>query len=366
MRAAVLEENRKPLAIATDVDVAAPGPEEVVVKIASCGICHSDLTLIDLPAGGQLPAVLGHEAAGVVEEVGGAVKSLRRGDRVVLTPLAPCGSCYYCVRSQPTLCVEAQNFMTGARADGTSPLSRKGASVFRGFSTGGFGELALVHERAAVKVPSDTPLEVACVIGCAVQTGVGAVLNTAKVEEGATVLVTGLGGIGVAVVQGARLAGAAKIIASDPVGERRDHARHFGATHVLDPREDDVVAKAREITGGIGVDYAFDAAGSNALVQHCIQASRTGGTTVMVGAPLDPKPLEIPIPALFLTWEKKLMGSLLGSCHSHRAFPRLLALRRKGALDLEGMITRRRPIEEINQGLDDLRASRGIRTVLGF
>ena len=366
MRAAVLEENRKPLAIATDVDVAAPGPEEVVVKIASCGICHSDLTLIDLPGGGQLPIVLGHEAAGVVEEVGGAVRGLRRGDSVVLTPLAPCGHCYWCVRSQPTLCAEAQAFMTGTRADGTSPLSRKGKIVYRGFSTGGFGEYALVHQNAAVKVPADTPLEVACVIGCAVQTGVGAVLNTAKVEEGASVLVTGLGGVGVSIVQGARLAGASKIIASDPVAERRDHARHFGATHVLDPGQDDVVAKAREITGGIGVDYAFDGAGSQTLVQHCLQASRLGGTTVMVGAPLDPRPLEIPIPALFLTWEKKLLGSLLGSCHSHRDIPRFLALWRRGALDLDGMITRRRPIEEINQGLDDLRATRGIRTVLSF
>jgi S-(hydroxymethyl)glutathione dehydrogenase/alcohol dehydrogenase len=366
MRAALLEVHRKPLVIATDVDVASPGPDEVVVRIANCGICHSDLTLVEMPGGTPLPIVLGHEAAGVVEEVGGAVRQLRRGDSVVLTPLAPCGHCYFCVRAQPTLCVEAQGFMSGTRADGTSPLSRKGELVYRGFSTGGFGEYALVHQNAAVKVPAETPLEIACVIGCAVQTGVGAVLNTARVEEGATVLVTGLGGIGVSIVQGARLAGAATIIASDPVAERRDHAKHFGATHVLDPTQDDVVARARELTGGIGVDYAFDGAGSHELIQHCLSASRIGGTTVMVGAPIDPRPLEIPIPALFLTWEKKLVGSLLGSCHSHRDVPRLLALWRKGALDLEGMISQRRPIEDINLGLDDLRASRGIRTVLSF
>ena len=365
MRAAVLEAHREPLAIAHDVEVASPGPDEVVVRISSCGICHSDLTIVEL-GGGPIPVVLGHEAAGVVEEVGGAVTRLRRGDPVVLTPLAPCGRCYFCVRQQPTLCVDAQGFMSGTRPDGTSPLSRKGERVYRGFSIGGFGELALVHQNAAVKVPEDTPLEIACVIGCAVQTGVGAVLNTARVEEGATVLVTGLGGVGVSIVQGARLAGAAKILASDPVAERRDRARHFGATHVLDPTQDDVVARAKELTGGVGVDYAFDGAGSHACVGHCIAASRVGGTTVMVGAPIDPRPLEIPIPALFLSQEKRLIGSLLGSCHSHRDVPRLLALWRKGALDLEGLITMRRPIAEINRGFDDLRASRGLRTVLSF
>ena len=366
MRAALLEEHRKPLAIATDVDVAAPGPDEVVVKIASCGICHSDLTLIEMPGGAQLPIVLGHEAAGVVEEVGAAVRGLRRGDSVVLTPLAPCGHCYWCVRSQPTLCIDAQNFMTGARADGTSPLSRKGKIVYRGFSTGGFGEYALVHQNAAVKVPADTPLEVACVIGCAVQTGVGAVLNTARVEEGATVLVTGLGGIGVSIVQGARLAGASKILASDPVAERRDHARHFGATHVLDPSQDDVVARALEITGGIGVDYAFDAAGSPRLVQDCIAATRRGGTSVMIGLPAEPRPVEIADPTAFLIGEKRLVASLLGSCNSQRDVPRLIALWRRGALDLEGMISQRRPLEQIDQGIDDLRAGRGIRTVLSL
>src|SRR5215468_3958293 len=299
MRAALLEEHRKPLAIATDVDVAAPGPDEVVVKIASCGICHSDLTLIDLPGGGQLPIVLGHEAAGIVEEVGGAVRGLRRGDSVVLTPLAPCGHCYWCVRSQPTLCAESQAFMTGTRADGTSPLSRKGKIVYRGFSTGGFGEYALVHQNAAVKVPADTPLEVACVIGCAVQTGVGAVLNTAKVEEGSTVLVLGLGGIGLSVVQGARIAGAARIVAVDPVAARRHAAKAMGATDTLDPGSDDVAARVREITSGIGVDYAFECAGRASLVEAGLAATRNGGTTVCVGAPPITESITLAPAALF-------------------------------------------------------------------
>jgi Zn-dependent alcohol dehydrogenase len=362
MRAALLEKNQQPLVIAEDVEVDAPRPREVVVRVSHCGICHSDLTMVDLPATGQLPAVFGHEAAGVVEEVGSSVTRLAKGDKVMLTPLPSCGTCYFCVRSEFSLCVDAQSFMTGLRADGTTPMSRRGQPVFQGFGLGGWGELAVVDEGRAIKVPEDTPLEIACVIGCAVQTGVGAVLNTARVEEGATVLVMGLGGIGISIVQGARLANAARIIVSDPVAERRDYAANFGATDVLDPTQDDVVARALEMTDGIGVDYAFDGAGHASLISTGLQASRIGGTTVIVGAAMDP--LEIPMPAIFLSQEKKLIGSLLGSCNGHRDVPRFLALWRKGALDLESMISHRRPIADVNLGLDDMRAGRGLRTVL--
>jgi len=364
MRAALLQENQQPLLVVDDVEIEGPGPRDVVVKISHCGICHSDLTMVDLPAGGPIPSVFGHEAAGVVEEVGGSVARLQKGDKVMLTPLPSCGHCYFCVRSQFSLCVDGQNFMTGLRADGTTPLSRHGKAVFQGFGLGGWGEYALIDEGRAIKVPDDTPLEIACVIGCAVQTGVGAVLNTAKVEEGATVLVMGLGGIGISIVQGARLANASRIVVSDPVAERRDHAANFGATDILDPNQDDVVARAIELTGGIGVDYAFDAAGSASLISAGLQATRIGGTTVMVGAALDP--FEIAMPALFLTQEKKLIGSLLGSCNGHYDVPRFLALWRKGVLDLESMISHRRPIEDVNLGLDDMRAGRGLRTVLEF
>ena len=365
MKAALLEKAGPTVEVVDDIEIKKPGPGQILVRIANCGICHSDLTLIEAGGGGLLPIVLGHEAAGTVEEAGPDVDGLKPGDKVMLTPLAPCGRCYYCLRGQPTICTEAQAFMTGLLPDGTSPFSRRGELVYRGLGVAGFGEFTIVTADGAVKVPDDTPLDVACLIGCAIQTGVGAVLNTAKVEEGATVLVMGLGGIGVSIVQGARLAGASRIIASDPVAERRHHATHFGATDILDPSEDDVVASARELTDGIGVDYAFDGAGSEKLVLDGIAATRNGGTTVMVGG-VGLEPLSIPSPGLFLTQEKKLIASLLGSCNSHRDVPRLLALWRRGALDLESMISHRRPIDEINAGLDDLRASRGIRTVLSF
>lgn len=362
MRAALLEKTEQPLSIVDDIEFDGPGPREVVVKVSHCGICHSDLTMVDMPGGGQLPCVLGHEAAGVVEEVGTSVTRLSKGDKVMLTPIPSCGACYYCVRGQSSLCVTGQNFMTGLRADGTSPYTRGGELVYQGFGLGGWGEYTVVEEGRAVRVDDDTPLDIACVIGCAIQTGVGAVLNTAKVEEGATVLVTGLGGIGISIVQGARLANAARIIVSDPVAERRDYAANFGATDILDPTQEDVVAKTLELTGGIGVDYAFDGAGHSQLILDGLNACRSGGTVTMVGAAM--QPLELPMPAILLTQEKKLQGCLLGSCNGHRDVPRFLALWRKGALDLESMISHRRPIADVNAGLEDMRQGRGLRTVL--
>ncbi|MGI9602816.1 MAG: Zn-dependent alcohol dehydrogenase [Acidimicrobiales bacterium] len=363
MRAAVLEADGAELVVADDVVVRDPAPGEVLVRVRHCGICHSDLTVVE-QSHGMTPVVLGHEAAGTVEALGDAVTGLTVGDQVVLTPLGPCGHCYWCARHQPTLCVEAQTFAYGVRADGTSPLSRGGEIVYQGLGVGAFGELVNVERRNVVRIDPDIPLDVACVVGCAVQTGVGAVVNTASVEPGATVLVMGLGGIGLSIVQGARLAGAGRIIGSDPVADRRSIAANLGATDVLDPTETDVVAAARELTGGIGVDYAFDGAGAAALVAQGLEATRLGGTTVMVGAPAVTDTLTVPMPVLLVTTEKKLLGSLLGSCHSHRDIPRFLELWRQGRLDLEALITKRLALDEINAGLDDLRASHGIRTVV--
>jgi Zn-dependent alcohol dehydrogenase len=219
-----------------------------------------------------------------------------------------------------------------------------------------------VHESAAVKIPDDTPLDVACVIGCSIQTGVGAVLNTAKVTPGSTVLVLGLGGVGVAIVQGARLAGASRIIVSDPVSARRDLAGRFGATDAIDPTSEDVVGRVLELTGG--VDYAFEAVGKGALVDQAVWTVRPGGMIVMVGAaPID-EAVTINPAVMFMASEKKLVGSFLGSCHSGRDIPRLLSLWRTGHLDFEGMITHRRPLAEVNEAFADMEAGVGLRTVL--
>ena len=246
---------------------------------------------------------------------------------------------------------------TNTFADGSTGLSRNGDKVYRGLGVGGFAEYVLTSETGAIRVPDDTPLDVVCVIGCAVQTGVGAVLNTAQVEPGATVLVLGLGGIGQSVVQGARVAGASRIIASDPIPARREAALRLGATDVIDPGSDDVAGVARSITD-VGPDYAFECAGIAALAQVGIAATRPGGMTVLVGAPSADQAITIAPAVLFGIEEKQLKGCFLGSCNSLRDVPRMVDLWRAGQLDLEGLITHRRPLDEINEGFADVEAGR--------
>jgi S-(hydroxymethyl)glutathione dehydrogenase / alcohol dehydrogenase len=362
MRAAVLESPGAPLVVDASVEIAEPAAGQVRVRVEHCGVCHSDLT-VATSAAALTPIVLGHEAAGVVDAVGDGVTSVVPGDSVVLTPVPPCGRCYWCVRGEAGICVNSRSVMTNAFVDGTTGLSRGGATVYRGLGVGGFAEYVLTPENGAVKIPPGTPLEIACVIGCAVQTGVGAVLNTARVEPGATVLVLGLGGIGLSVVQGARIAGAARIIASDPIAERRDAALRLGATETIDPGAADVVATTHSLTE-VGADYAFEAAGRAALVGTGIEATRPGGTTVSVGAPPADESLTISPMVLFGVQEKKLLGCLLGSCNSQRDIPRLVALWQAGRLDLEGLITNRRPLADVNAAFEDLQAGRGVRTVI--
>ena len=362
MRAAVLEGEGK-LEVGS-VDIEEPRPGEVLVKVTDCGVCHSDLSIVDGALPAPLPVVLGHEAAGLIEAVGPGVTRLAVGDKVVLTPLPSCGRCYFCTRGNPTLCAEysAALFMS-SRPDGSTPLSRAGDPVYRGLGMGGWAEFVVLPQEGAVKVDEDVDLAEACVIGCAVQTGVGAVLETARVEEGATVLVLGAGGIGVAVVQGARLAGASVIVVADPVESRREAALRFGATHVVDPTDVDVTTFCMDLTG-VGMDYAFEAAGQAALIEQGITAIRAGGTVVGVGAPPIDQGITIPMVAAFTATEKRLIGCLLGSVNAHRDIPRLLALAKAGRLDLGGMITDRYPLTEVVDAVDNLRERRGIRTSL--
>ena len=364
MRAAVLEASEKPLVIADDVEIEAPRAGEVLVRVAHCGVCHSDLSLVNGTYPFMAPTVLGHEAAGIVEEIGPGITTLAPGDKVVLSPIPVCNNCYWCARGEYGCCVNAASISTGTFVDGHTPLSRQGLPVLRGVGLGGFAEYVITTETGAIKVDPDTPLDVACVIGCAVQTGVGAVLNTARVPEGATVLVGGAGGIGISIVQGAQIAGATKIIVSDPVAERRERARQFGATDVVDPTSDDLLGAVHALTGGIGVDFAFDAVGAGAVIESCIWATRNGGTTVLVGAGGMDQTVTLAPPVLITLTERKLMGCLLGGSNGRRDIPRLLALWRAGRLDLEGMITARRPLAEINEAMADMTAGIGLRTVL--
>ena len=363
MKAALLEAPGR-LQVVDDIVLDEPRVGHVRVRVKHCGVCHSDLSIVDGAFPSPVPVILGHEAAGVVDAVGEGVSHLAPGDPVVLTPCPPCGTCYWCVRGEAALCVVSSGIMSSSFPDGTTGLSRGGEAIYRGLNVAGFAEYSVVAATGAVKIPAEVPLELACVIGCAVQTGAGAVFNQAEVEPGATVLVMGLGGIGLSSVQGAKIAGAARIIVSDPVAERREVAKRLGATDLLDPNVDDVAAASRELTGGIGVDYAFETAGVAALIPVGVAASRNGGTTVCVGAPPIGDSLDLGPAVVFGISAKKVMGTILGGCNSLHEIPRLLSLWQSGRLDLEGLITSHRPIEEINEALDDLRASRGIRTVL--
>ena len=281
-----------------------------------------------------------------------------------MTPVPPCGSCYFCLRGDAALCANNTTLHSYALADGITGLSRDGEVVYKGLGVAAFAEQVVSTANGAVKIPREIPLDIACLMGCALQTGTGAVLNTAEVETGATVVIMGLGGVGVAAIQGARLAGASVILASDPIAERRELALKFGATHVNDPTSEDLLSQCQALTNGIGMDYAFETAGIAKLAEVAIAVIRPGGMVVCVGAPPLDQGIEINPLLLFSSFEKKLCGCLMGSCNSLHAIPRLASLWESNQLDLEGMVTHRRPLEEINEAFDDLKAGRGIRTVL--
>ncbi len=366
MRGALLTETGRPLEMVDDLDVADPGPGQVVVDVAHCGLCHSDVSFMNGQAPSLFPVVLGHEASGVVSAVGPGVTTVSEGSRVMLTPVPSCGTCYWCVRDEHSICVNGMSVATGMFLDGSTGFSRRGEVVYRGLNVGAFAQRTLLLETAVVPIPDEVDLGVVAVLGCAVQTGVGAALNIAEIGPGDTALVIGLGGIGIAIVQGARIAGATRIIVSDPVAERRERAAQFGATDAIDPATEDVAAEARRLTGDIGVDHSFEAVGSNALLAEAVAATRNGGTIVAVGAgPIDQTLDGINHAELMFT-QKTIKGCLLGGVNSRFEIPRLLDLYRTGQLDLEGMVTAHRPIDEVNLAVDDMAAGVGLRTVLDF
>ena len=371
MKAAVLETVGQPLKIYHDVVINDPRDGEVQVKIKNCGVCHSDWNVVNgsFPAFGTV--ILGHEAAGIVEKIGAGVSHVKPGDHVVLTISPACGECYFCLRRNFSLCQNNTGMQLFALADGTHALSRNGEKIYHGFGMAAFAEKVVLPARAAIKIDKDIPFELACLAGCALQTGVGAVLNTAKVEPGATVLIMGLGGVGMSAVQGAKIAGASIILVSDPVAERRELAIKLGATHAINPLEatahGNIVEKTcRKLTNKIGMDYAFETAGIAKLLEIGINCIRPGGMTIAVGAPPLDQGITINPVTLFGSMEKKLCGCMLGSCHSLTDIPRLLQFWKDGKLNLEDMVTSIRPLEEINEAFEDMKAGRGIRTVIAL
>jgi S-(hydroxymethyl)glutathione dehydrogenase/alcohol dehydrogenase len=357
VRAAVLHSiDAETMDIRDDVEAVGPGPGQVRIRVRAAGVCHSDLSARNGGLPQPMPAILGHEAAGDVVAVGDGVTGLAEGDKVIVNWLPPCGACASCLRGQPYMC------MTHVIAAYIEPRFKVGETPAFGMAgCGAFAEELVVPAEGAVKIASDVPYEVAALVGCGVMTGVGAVINTAKVEPGATVAVIGCGGVGIAAIQGARLSGAAVIVGVDPVEAKHEVARRFGATHAVHP--DKLGELSAELTGGEGFDYAFEVVGAPQTIRTAWGAARRGGTVVIVGAGRADQQVEF-TPFELLFDGKKMLASLYGAADVRRDYARMLGLWRAGLLDLEGMITQRLKLDDLDQGLAALGQGDVIRQVI--
>jgi S-(hydroxymethyl)glutathione dehydrogenase/alcohol dehydrogenase len=357
MRAAVLNQvGDTKLEVRDDVTTVGPGPGEVKIRIAATGVCHSDLSAMDGTIPHPAPAVLGHEGAGEVIEVGSAITDLAPGDHVIVCWNPSCGACKACLNGQANLC------MVYLIESFTSPRFRLGeAPVYGMAGTGTFAEEVVVPRNGAVKIAEDVPFDIASLIGCGVMTGVGAVVNAAKVEPGTTVCVIGCGGVGASVIQGAKVAGAAVITAVDLVDSKLESAKRFGATHAVTP--DDLPQLVQELTGGDGFDYAFEVIGRSTTMRQAFDVTRRGGTTTIVGVGKPDDMVQFSAGELFFA-EKTLRGSYYGSADTRRDYHRLLALWRAGRLDLDSMISRRVKLDEVNEAFDAMQAGEVIRSVI--
>jgi S-(hydroxymethyl)glutathione dehydrogenase / alcohol dehydrogenase len=357
MKAAVLREAPGELVV-EEVTVAAPESREVLVTNAAAGLCHSDLHFIDGIYPWPLPAVLGHESAGVVTAVGKDVTYVAPGDHVITCVSVFCGECDRCLTGHPSLCSDP----SVRRPPEAPPRLTQGEEPISQFSElGSFAEELLVHERAVVKIPADIPLDRAALVGCGVITGVGAVFNTAKVPPGSTVAVVGCGGIGLNCVQGAKIAGALRVIAVDTVASKLELASSFGATDLVDAGAGDPVAQVRELTGG-GVDYSFEAIGTKATVEAVYAMARPGGTAVVIG--MLPLGTKVEIEGVDFLAERRLLGCLMGSNRFRVDMPRILELYRQGRLKLDELVSARITLDGLNAAAAELRTGTVARSVV--
>ena len=360
MKAAVLFETKTPLSV-EEVIVSKPGPHEVLIRTLACGVCRSDLHFVDGAYPHPLPAIPGHEAAGVVEAVGSEVRMVKPGDHVVTCLSAFCGHCEFCVTGHMSLCLGGE---TRRDPNGEQRLKlANGNPVAQMLNLSAYAEMMLVHEHACVAIDPDMPLDRAALIGCAVTTGAGAVFNTTDVSPGETVCVVGCGGIGLAAVNAAKIAGAGKIIALDPVAEKRAVAEKLGATHTIDAMSETAVAEVVEISKG-GVHHAIEAVGRAQSAQTTVSVLRRGGTATILGMmPLDQK---VGLSAMELLSGKKLQGGIMGSNRFPVDIPRLVDFYMRGLLDLDTIIAERLPLARINDAFDELRKGDATRSVIVF
>ena len=360
MRAAVLHSSPGPLEI-EDLTLDAPGPREVRIRTTNAGLCHSDLHFMDgsWQIGG--PTVMGHEGAGVVEAVGSEVRYVEPGDHVITCVSVFCGTCRYCTNGQMTLCANRAQVTERGRATLETPSGEPRAAFA---DLGTFGEEMLVHEHGVVKIRDDMPLDKAALIGCGVTTGLGAVFRTARVEPGSSVAIIGCGGIGLSAMQGARIAGAAQIIAVDVTAKKLEQAKALGATAIVNAAESDPVEAVKELSRG-GVDHAFEAIGKTATAEQAFAMLAPGGTATVIG--MIPVGDSVSIPGFELfAQEKKIQGSNMGSNQFRTDMPRFIELYLDGRLKLDEMVSRHITLDEINAGYDAMRRAEGTRSVIVF
>ncbi len=360
MKAAVFHGPNLPLSI-EDVELDKPQDREVLIKTVASGVCHSDLHFVDGFYPYPAPAVLGHEAAGIIEEVGKQVTYVKPGDHVICCLSVFCGNCEQCMSGHPNRC---SNKQATQRNPADKPrISQKGKPVNQFLDISSYCEKMLLHENAVVKIREDFPLDRAALIGCGVTTGVGAVLNTAKIEPGSTVAVFGAGGVGLAAIQGARIAGARKIIAVDMFEGKLAMAKRLGATDTIDASSSDPVDEIRKMTGG-GVDYSFEAIGLKKAAEQAFNSLKAGGTATVIG--MIPVGQKVEIDGYMFLTERKLQGSNMGSNRFRIDMPKYIDFYLQGRLNLDDMISQRRKLEDVNDAFRAMKAGEVARTVLMF
>jgi S-(hydroxymethyl)glutathione dehydrogenase / alcohol dehydrogenase len=363
MKAAVLNSIPGRLEI-EDINVDSPGPREVLIRTAAAGLCHSDLHFMEGKYPHPCPAVLGHESAGVVEAVGSAVTYVKPGDHVITCLSAFCGYCEQCISGHLSLCENKATELVRAPGEPTRLSRPNGDPVSSYLHLSSFAEQMLVHEHALVKVAEEMPLDKAALIGCGVTTGLGAVFRTARVEPGSTVAVIGCGGIGLSAIQGARIAGANKVIAVDMVASKLELAQTLGATHVVNGGHGDPVAQVKELTGGLGVHYSFEAVGLKDTAQQSFNMLRNGGQATVIG--MIPVGTNVEIHGADLLYEKKLTGSNMGSNQFRTDMPRFVDMYLDGRLLLDEMVSRTIRLDQINDGFDEMKTGAVARSVILF
>jgi S-(hydroxymethyl)glutathione dehydrogenase/alcohol dehydrogenase len=359
MKAAVFREVNKPMEI-EEVTVSKPGPREVLIRTKAAGICHSDMHFFNGSYPGKLPMVLGHESAGVVEQVGSDVHYVKPGDHVITCLSVFCGHCDQCLTGHLSLCQEPEM----SRGKEEEPrISHNDQPLTPFAQLGSFAEMMLVHEHALVKVREDMPMDRAALIGCGVTTGIGAVIHTASVEPGSTVAVIGCGGIGLSAINGAALAGASRIIAVDMVASKLELARKFGATDLVDASDGEAIENVRELTGG-GVHYSFEAIGLKATAEQAFRMLRPGGTATVIG--MIPPGQMVELHGVDFLAEKKIQGSMMGSNRFRVDMPRFVDFNLQGKLHLDDMISNRIALSDINEGMAALETGEIARSVIMF